>query len=147
MTVKGQVLTNNKDAGIPKRKDISIPQEIDVDIPISKILLQSPIKHIVLSRNQPLKKKVTVVTKEEIWYKKRKFDNWLGKFNNCKNNENNYLSVPCPAEGYNCGIFSNIFDNYGNDLKKSFLLNMTQTSWNWTDWNCISENSKNKNNH
>ena len=70
MTVKGQVLTNNKDAGIPKRKDISIPQEIDVDIPISKILLQSPIKHIVLSRNQPLKKKLLLLQKKRFDTKK-----------------------------------------------------------------------------
>ena len=51
----------------------------DVDIPMSTILFKSPIKHNVLSKNQPIKKgKVTVVTKEEVPYTKRKFDNWLG---------------------------------------------------------------------
>ena len=49
-------------------------------------------------------------------------------------------------------IFSNLFDNYGNDVKKSLLLNTstdkyeTQMSWNWHDWNQIGNNSKNKNN-
>ena len=66
------------------------------------ILFQSPIKHNVLSKSQPIKKrKVTVVTKEEISYQNRKFNNWLGKFNNYKSDENNLLSLPCPAEGCN----------------------------------------------
>ena len=64
-------------------------------------------------------RKVIGVTKEEVRYKKRKFDNWLGKFNKYKNNENNLLSLHCPAEGCNCGFFSKIFDNYGNDVKKN----------------------------
>ena len=70
-----------------------------------------------------MKKKVTVVTKEEDRYKKRKLDNWLGKFNNYKSNLNNSLSLSCLAEGCNCDTFSNLFDNYGNDVKKSLLLN------------------------
>ena len=71
----------------------------DVDIPMSTILFKSPIKHNVLSKNQPIKKrKVAVVSTEEVTYKK-KFDNWLGKFNNYKSNDNNLLSLPFPAEG------------------------------------------------
>ena len=64
-----------------------------------------------------MKKQFTVVTKEEDRYKKGKLDNWLDKFNNYKSNLNNLLSLPCLAEGCNCGTFSNLFDNYGNDAK------------------------------
>ena len=149
--VKGQVLTNNKDVGIPKRKDISISKRIDVDIPTLKILLQSPIKYNVLSKSQPMKiKKSYCCYKKRGSIQKRKFDNWLGKFNNYKSNRKNELSLPCPAEGCNCGICSNIVDNYSNDVKKSLLLNAiidkyeTQISWNWPDWNYIEENSRNK---
>ena len=64
----------------------------DIDIPISKILPQSPIKHNVIIKNQPIRKrKVTVVTKEEVPFKKMKFDNWLGKYNNYKSNDNKYF--------------------------------------------------------
>ena len=84
---------------------------------MSTILYQSPIKHNILSKNQPIKKrKVTAVTKEEVPLKKRKFDNWLSKFNNYKRNDNNLL-LPCLAEGCNCGFFSNIFDNYDINVK------------------------------
>ena len=73
----------------------------DVDIPMSTILFKSPIKHNVLSKNQPIKKrKVAVVSTEEVTYKK-KFDNWLGKFNNYKSSDNNVLSLPYPAEDCN----------------------------------------------
>ena len=48
----------------------------------------------------------------------------MGKYNNYKSKENNFLSLRCPAKNTDCGIFSNIFDNYDNELKKSFLLNM-----------------------
>ena len=43
---------------------------------MSTILSQSPIKHNVLSKNQPTRKmRVTDVTKEEVPFKKIKFDN------------------------------------------------------------------------
>ena len=74
----------------------------------------------------------------------------MGKFNNYKSNEKKILLLPYPAEGCNCEFFSYIFDNYGNDVKKSLLLNTmtdkyeTQIYWNWPDWNYIGDNSKNK---
>ena len=82
--------------------------------------------------------------------KKRKFDNWFGKYYNYRNNDNNLLSLPCPAEGCNCGMFINIFDNYDINVKNSLLLNSSiekyesQISWNWHNRNYIRENSKNK---
>ena len=121
-----------------------------VDIPMWRILYQSPIKHKILSKNQPIKKrKVTAVTKKEVPFKNRKFDNWLGKFNNYKSNDNNLLLLPCLAEGCNCGILSNIFDNYDINIKKLLFLNSSidkyesQISWNWHDWNYIGNNSNN----
>ena len=118
---------------------------------MSTILSQSPIKHNVLNKNQPIKKiKVTDVSKEKVPSKRRKFDNWLGKYNSYKSNDNNLLSLPYPAEACNCGMFSNIFDNYDINVKNSLLFNSltgkyeSQMSWNWHDWNYIGENSKNK---
>ena len=125
----------------------------DVNIPISNILSQSPIKHNVLSKNQPIRKrKITDVTKEEVPFKKRQFNSWFGKNHNYRNNNNNLLLLPCPAEGCNCGMFINIFDNYDINMKNSLILNSStekyesQISWSWRNWNYIGENSKNKNN-
>ena len=97
----------------------------DIDIPISKILPQSPIKHNVIIKNQPIRKiKVTVVTKEEVSFKKRKNDNWFSKYYNYRSNDNSLLSLPYPAKNYNCGIISNIFDNYDINVKISLLFNL-----------------------
>ena len=70
----------------------SISKTKGVGIPMSTILYQLPIKHNILSKKQPIRKrKVTVVTKEEVPFKKMKFDNWLGKYNNYKSNDNKYF--------------------------------------------------------
>ena len=79
-----------------------------------------------------------------------KFDNWFCKYYNYRSIDNNLLSLPYPAEDCNCGIFSNIFDNYDINVKHSLLFNSligkyeSQMSRNWHDWNYIGENSKNK---
>ena len=46
----------------------------DIDILTSQILLQSPIKHNVLSRNQPMKKekKLLLLQKRRGWIQKNK---------------------------------------------------------------------------
>ena len=55
-----------------QEENFSVYKKTDVNIPMSTILFQSPIKHNVFSRNQPIKKrKVTVVTKEELSLNKR----------------------------------------------------------------------------
>ena len=101
-----------------QEENFSVYKKTDVNIPMSTILFQSPIKHNVFSRNQPIKKrKVTDVIKQEFSYKKRKFDSWFGKYYNYRSNDDNLLSLPCPAENCNCGIFSNIFDNYDINMK------------------------------
>ena len=52
------------------------------------------------------KRKVTDDTKELLSNNKGKFENWFGgKYYNYRSNNNNLLSLPCPAENFNCGIF------------------------------------------
>ena len=76
-------------------------------------------------KNQPIKKKKnTDVNKEEVSIKKGKFDNLVGKYYNYRSNDTNLLSLPCPAKNYNCGICSNIFDNYDINVKHSLLFNL-----------------------
>ena len=60
---------------------------------------------------------------EEIGYTKRLFNNWLGKFNNYKSDGNNYLSLRYPANDCDCGIFSNIWDNYDLFLRNALMVN------------------------
>ena len=52
------------------------------------------------------------------------------------------ISLPCPAPGCKCNIFSNIFDNYEDKIKHELLNNSeiniipnSEVSWKWDDWN------------
>ena len=52
---------------------------------------------------------------------KGKFENWFGgKYYNYRNNNDNLLSLPCPADNYNCGIVSHVFDNYDINVKMHY---------------------------
>ena len=101
---------------------------------------QSPIIHNILR-----------ISKDELSINNRKYENWFGgKYYNYRSDNDNLLSLPCPAINCKCGIFSQVFDNYDINVKKALLKNTltgtfeTKISWNWNDWNYVGDNSKNK---
>jgi len=79
------------------------------------------------------------ITKDEA-YKIRSLNNFsLGKHFFYKN-KNKESSVSCPVIGCECGNFSEIFDRYDDDVKKSILTQGLKENvakvvdWSWDDW-------------
>ena len=80
-----------------------------------------------------------LLTLEEA-YKIRSLNNFsLGKHFFYKN-KNKESSVSCPVIGCECGNFSEIFDRYDDDVKKSILTQGLKENvakvvdWSWDDW-------------
>ena len=47
-----------------------------------------------------------------------------GTYNyNYVNSNNSNPSLPCPAEGFKCGLFSKCFNKYDEEIKKKLLIN------------------------
>ena len=89
---------------------ILTPSKVSMTI-CSTMNSQSPIIHNILR-----------ISKDELSINNKKYENWFGgKYYNYRSDNDNLLSLPCPAINCKCGIFSQVFDNYDVNVKKVLL--------------------------
>ena len=122
-TVKTKTTLASKQINIPNLTSLILtPTKVSISN-FSSVSSQSPIIHYVVRISQQINKSEAIDdTKDVLSNNKRKFENWFGgKYYNYRSNNDNLLSLPCPADNWKCGMFSHVFDNNDVNIKNVLL--------------------------
>ena len=123
-------------------------KEIRINHELIKKIPKNIEDNIIEDENTLVNSNYTKVEIKSLQYKSRLRKKILGNYV-IDDIEFSKISLPCPAPGCKCIIFSQIFDKFEDEIKLELSNNSEnnniqnhKVSWKWDDWNLLKEKKR-----